>query len=332
MSGLERPARRLICRDMTDDNEVAFRGLARILEAAGGSPASAAAYHAACLSMEDYLTAAGRPADLLAATRDDVCGWLIELQARGGWRLRDGGLVQLGRPLARESVFSYFGSLGRFYRYAAGEQLIDASPMAGLAAPPKETRPRDIPEIGVLRAMIATCNPKGRKRTFDDFRDEFLIRFFAETGGPRCAEVAFLPSERLDLRNDVALVEGKGGKWRTIPLCASTAQAATRYVAARKRHRAAHLPALVLGTKGQLSPSGVYQVVRRRGKMAGARIHPHQLRHYGADAAKLDGMSDEDVMRLFGWSTTAMLRHYGEAHADARAIAAARRHRLGDRL
>jgi site-specific recombinase XerD len=331
---LERPAKRLICRDMTDGNEVAFRGLARQLEAAGKSPRSTAAYHAACLSLQDYLTWSGRGQDLLAVTRDDALGWLIELRRAGGWSVRDGQLRQRGAPLAKDSIFSYFGSARRFYNYAAEEQLIGASPFRGMEAPPKAGRPLPIPEADALRAVIATCQPgKGRKRSFYDVRDEFILRFLAETGGPRCSEVALLPAERLDLRNDVALIDGKGGKWRTVPLSASTAQAATRYMAARARRKGAHLPAVFLGARGQLSPDGVYKVVRRRGELAGLqRLHPHALRHFAADQAKAAEMSDGDIMELFGWSTPAMLHRYGAAHKQRRAIEASRRHRLGDKL
>ncbi|HUN38326.1 MAG TPA: tyrosine-type recombinase/integrase [Trebonia sp.] len=331
---LQRPARRLICREMSDANETAFRGLTRIMTAAGASPASTAAYHSACLSLEDYLITAGRPSDLTGATREDAMSWLIEIQARGGWSFRGGQRVQLGRPLSKASVFSYFGSAKRFYGYAVEAELMEASPMAGLAAPPPNTKPREIPEIEVLRAMIATCLPgkKLKQRTFEDVRDEFAIRFFAETGGPRCSELANLPAGQLDLKNDLALVEGKGGKWRTVPLCPRTAQAAQKYLTVRRDHPAAGLDQLMVGQRGQLSPSGVYQIVVRRARLVGTHIHPHQLRHFSASEAKAAGMSDEDIMRLFGWSTTAMLRHYGEIQGTARAVAAARKHHLGDRL
>lgn len=333
MSATMTRERKLICREMSDANEMAFRGLARTLRAAGKSEKTTAAYHAACLSLEDYLRWRGGTADLLAVTRDDALGWLIELQRNGGWSARGGGLVQLGRPLAKDSVFSYFGSARRFYNYAAAEGLIGASPMAGLEAPPKSGKPVPLPETGALRAVIATCSPRGRRRSFADVRDEFMIRLLAETGGPRCSEVALLPAEHLDLRNDVALIEGKGGRWRTIPLSATTAQAAQRYMIARRGHKAAHLPPVFLGARGPLSANGVYQVVRRRGELAGIPgLHPHAIRHYAADAAKSDEMSDGDIMELFGWSTPAMLQRYGAAQKQKRAIAAARRHRIGDRL
>jgi site-specific recombinase XerC len=326
--------RRLICRDMTDDNEAAFRGLARELRRAGRSEATTASYHSACLSLQDWLTWSGAPSSaLLDAGRGDVTDWLIEVRERGGWSVSDGALVQLGRPLAKDSLVSYFGSARRFYNYAVEEDLLQVSPMAGMQAPPASGKPLPLPEMDLVRAMLASTRPGAKGRTMWDIRDEFVLRLFLETGGLRCSEVALLPVDALDLRRDEVTVHGKGGKWRKIALCGATAQAGQRWMRARGRHKAAdRVPFVLLGAKGVLTSSGVYRVVTRRAELAGGRVHPHQLRHLAADMAKSDEMSDGDMMQLFGWSTTAMLRRYGAARAEARALESSRRHAIGDRL
>jgi site-specific recombinase XerD len=321
-------------RDMTPANEAAFRGLARSLRAAGKSDKTAAAYHQACLSLEAYLLDSGGDGDLLAVTEADVTGWLIALQDLGGWRRAPGGtLARLGRPMAKDSVNSYFSSARRFYNWAAGRGLVDASPMARLEQPPVSGKPVPVPEAAFVQAMLATCQaPRGRKRSFADFRDEFMIRLFAETGGPRCSELAGLTTERLDMREDVCLIAGKGDKWRVVPMSAKTADAAQLYLRARAAHRAHALPVVFLGQKGELSPSGVYQAIAARAERAGGKLHPHQLRHFAADRAKSAGLGDEVIMTLFGWSTDKMLHRYGAAHAQQRAVAIARQHALGDAL
>jgi site-specific recombinase XerD len=327
--------RNIMGRDMTPGNEATFRGLVRVLEAAGRSPKTPAAYHAACLSLQRYLQAAGADTDLLSVTREQAQGWLIALQDRGGWTLdADGGLVQAGAPMAKDSVVSYFGSARRFFNWAADEELIAASPMTGMECPPPSGRPLSIPEADLVRAMIASCQPKGRRPSFFDRRDEFMLRLFAETGGPRCSEVANLPVDGgLDMRHDLVTIHGKGGKWRRIAMSAATAQAGSRYLRLRAGHPDAEtLPDVFLGLRGPLSADGVYKVVRRRAKQAGGDVHPHQLRHFAADAAKADEMTDGDLMELFGWSTTKMLHRYGREHAASRALAASRRHAIGNRL
>lgn len=317
-------------RDMSPANEEAFRGLSRQMRAAGKSDKTTAAYHQACLSLEAHLAGA----DLLSATEADVTGWLIALQDLGGWRaLPDGTLGRLGRPMARDSVNSYFSSARRFYNWAAARGLIEASPMARLEQPPTSGKPVPVPDAAFIQKMLATCQaPRGRRRAFADFRDEFAIRLFAETGGPRCSELAGLTLDRLDMREDVCLLQGKGDKWRVVPMSARTADAAQLYLRARATHRARALPNVFLGLKGELSASGVYQAVAARAERAGGKLHPHQLRHFAADRAKADGLGDEVIMTLFGWSTDKMLHRYGAAHAQQRAVAIAREHAIGDRL
>lgn len=334
MSGRTR-TRDIMGLDMTPGNEDTFHGLARVLQAAGRSPKTISAYHQACLSLERHQLGAGRGPDLLQVTRKDAGDWLIGLQDYGGWTQAAAGapVTRLGRPLARDSVVSYFGSARRFYNWAAAEELIGRSPMAAMTCPPPSGRPLQIPETGLIAAMLDSCKPKGGRPGFYDRRDEFMIRLFAETGGPRCSEVALLPLERLDMRGDLVTILGKGGKWRKIAMCARTAQAGARYLRLRAAHPDAEtLPYVFLGRRGQLSADGVYKVIRRRAELAGGRVHPHQLRHLAAHLAKASGMADADIRELFGWESNRMVDRYGAALAGERAIAASRRAGLGNLL
>lgn len=321
-------------RDMLPGNETHFRGLVRLLEAAGRSEKTIAAYHQACLSLQSYLEVSGQDTDLLSATRDQVADWLIALQTHGGWTADgDGRLVQLGRPLAKDSVVSYFGSVRRFFNWAVDAELIDKSPMAGMTQPPASGKLVPIVKDEVVRDILATCRPRGVKRRFDDIRDEFILRLFNETGGPRCAEVALAELEQLDLSQDLLTIHGKGGKWRVIALSPNTAMAGQRYLQARKAHRHARSGRLFLGIKGPLSESGVYQICIRRSQLAGhGKIHPHQYRHTGAHAAMAAGMSEGDIMELAGWSSPRMLRRYGAIMRQDRALNASRAHNLGSRF
>jgi integrase/recombinase XerC len=320
---------------MSAANEAAFRGLARQLRVDGRSPVSAVGYHSALMSLADFLAVTGRNPDLLSVTRADAGDWITELRERGGWSARGGALAQRGKPLAPDTLATYFGVARRFYNWAAAEALIAESPIARMTAPRPADKPVPVPDAALVRAMIATTAPKrGARRPAMDIRDELIIRLFAETGGPRCAELAGTRTEALDLRRDVLRIErGKGGRARVIALSAATAMAGQRWLAVRGRYPGAQgLPWLLLGRQGQLATGGVYKVVVRRAAMAGGQMHPHQLRHFAADRAKAAEMPDGDIMTLFGWSTTAMLGRYGKARAQARALESSRRHALGDQL
>lgn len=320
-------------RDMTDDNEASFRGLVRYLQGGRGvTPKTLAAYHQACVSLESYLLFTGCSPDLLNVTRHQILGWVGELRSNGGWAMKDGELEQSGRPLAKDSLASYYSSVRRFYNWAASEDMIDVNPVEGTQPPRPSDRPVAIASLDLVRAMIATCHPKGRKPGWQDLRDEFVIRLFAETGGPRCHEVAGLLTEHLDMREDLVKIHGKGDTWRRFPLSPKTATSAQRWLRARGTLRFAALPYAVIGMKGQMRPEGIYHIVDRRSAAAGGHVHPHQIRHLAADLAKSDEMTDDDMMALFGWSSSKMLHRYGRERQEQRAITASRRHAIGNRL
>nr|WP_307962350.1 site-specific integrase [Salinispora arenicola] len=64
------------------------------------------------------------------------------------------------------------------------------------------------------------------------------------------------------------------------------------------------------------SPSGIYQVIARRGERLGIKLHPHMFRHTFAHRWLDAGGAEGDLMELTGWDSPQMLRHYG---ASARA-------------
>lgn len=304
-------------------NRSLFRSLRRELEAAGRSRATVAAYNQGCLNLERWLLGHGHDGDLGAVTRDLATDWLAWLRAP----------APKGAGKAPDTVLSYFRSVRRFYNFLVADEFITASPLAKIPEPKASDKPIDCPELPVIRALLASCKPAQGKPGFYDLRDEMIIRIFCEAGGPRCSEVTHLPLDGINLEADVLQVCGKGGKWRTMALSPKTAKAVERYLRARKSHPYAKSDRLVLGQCGPMERGGIYQMVKRRCARAGLEpIHPHQFRHAAASRAKEAGMSDQNMKRLFGWSSSEMLERYGSQHADRQAVEAARQLSLGDQL
>ena len=76
---------------------------------------------------------------------------------------------------------------------------------------------------------------------------------------------------------------------------------------------------------GGLKPTGVSQMLARRGKIAGVDVRAHAFRRRLASQWLLLGGSKSGLMSNCGWTTTEMVRRYGESSLEASAIAESRR-------
>src|SRR5215207_3816266 len=136
---------------------------------------------------------------------------------------------------------------------------------------------------------------------FTSRRDTAVILLLVDTGMRR-AECAGMTLDDGDLDQRIVWVLGKGRRPRALPIGRKTAQALDRYLRAREGHRLAHLPHLWVGRNGPMTPSGIYQVVHDRARVAGLpAMHPHQLRHAFATSWLAEGGNENELMLVAGW-------------------------------
>ena len=166
-----------------------------------------------------------------------------------------------------------------------------------------------------------------RDRSTLGLRDEAICAALLDTG-LRASELLSLTVEGLDHRERRALVLGKGARERLASFEAKTLRLIDRY------HRRTGVTSGALfrdRSAKPLSPAGLYLMVRRRGEEADiARgLWPHRFRHTCASALLREGVAENAVRTLLGWSrNSSMLARYVASAAAEQALEERERVRL----
>lgn len=212
---------------------------------------------------------------------------------------------------------AYYRHLQQFWRWATAEGEIPVSPMAGMSPPKLPERPVPIYEPDELRALLRAADGT----TFEARRDTAMLHMFIATG-VRLAEMAGMTVDRLARDEQAVLVIGKGDRARWVPYGDKAATSLDRYLRVRRRHPLGHLDALWVGQRGGITTSGITQMLRRLGRRAGvADTRPHRFRHTSAHRAQVQGITESDLMEVFGWRSPEMVRKYGSSARSERARA-----------
>lgn len=266
-------------------------------------------------TVEMYCDAVGWFGGWLAENHPDVDGW--EDVDKDHLRLFFVTLHDFGYAA------SYVNNIGRclqaFFKWFAEEEELP-NPFAKIKPPPPPKMGEAPPPVIELEQLKALIKDAEKGRDFASRRDAALLRMFACTGC-RLAEITHLTVEAVDVANRTATVTGKGNKTRTVKFDHKCALALDRYMRVRARHKYATLKALWIGERRSvpMTPSGVRQMIERRGERLGIDIYPHLFRHTFAHNWLDNGGAEGDLQELAGWESAQMLRLYGRSARAARA-------------
>ena len=237
-------------------------------------------------------------------------------------RLEAKGLADTTRSIS-------FRSLQAWFTWLVEEDELAASPFTRLHPPrisDEKIKSFKVPTQDELDRVLAHIAKDDRKDL--RARDTAILLLLMDTG-VRLGELAGMQLDDIDLDQRMAHVTGKTG-FRAVRFSPRAARALDRYLVFRSRHFAHSDRALWLARAGKMSDSGLYQVVRDRGRDVGVALHPHQLRHLFASRWLAADGKEGDLQFLAGWKSNAMVRRYA-AHDQAERAMAAYDRVLGDK-
>jgi site-specific recombinase XerD len=119
----------------------------------------------------------------------------------------------------------------------------------------------------------------------------------------------------IDVAGRRCIVMGKGNKHRTIYFGRTTTKALSKYFAEQPREPDTPVFLADRGTRAEeaLTPSGLFQLIRRLGRVAGiqaARCSPHTFRHTFALQFSQNGGNAFTLKELLGHTSLAMTNRY----------------------
>lgn len=231
--------------------------------------------------------------------------------------------------LARTSQARKLSALRRFFAFLEAEGLVETNPMAGIAAPragrplPRTLSVAEVDALFAAMERLAADMPAARGA-----RLRALVELLYGSG-LRASELVALPRNAIRASEPVAVIRGKGGKERLVPL-SPPAMAA---VAAWKAHVPADSRYLFPSRRGHLSRAQLFLLVKALAAEAGIapdRVSPHVLRHAFATHMLERGADLRVLQSLLGHADISTTERYTHVATTHLVETVQRRHPLAD--
>jgi len=218
------------------------------------------------------------------------------------------------RGLNPRSVQRRLSALRRFFRYLRREQAISQDPARGVRAPKMRRR---LPEVLDIEQVLALINIPDKDELAT--RDRAMLELFYASG-LRVSELAALTWDRVDMREALVRVVGKGRRERLVPMGRHCVSALKRWRSVHGTITGASQERIFTSLKGR--PLGVRAIQKRVAYWAKRQgldrhVHPHQLRHSFASHILESSGDLRAVQELLGHAnltTTQIYTHLDYQH------------------
>jgi integrase/recombinase XerD len=210
------------------------------------------------------------------------------------------------QPLAASSAARALIAVRGLHKFAVREGITGHDPAREVKPPQTPRRlPKALPLDDVLRLIEA---PSG-------LRDRALLELLYSTGA-RISEAVGLDIDDIDVTQRTALLDGKGGKQRLVPVGRPALAALDAYLVRERpalATRGRGTPAVFLNHRGgRLSRQSAWQVLKDAAERAGisVTVSPHTLRHSFATHLIEGGADVRVVQELLGHASVTTTQIY----------------------
>lgn len=213
------------------------------------------------------------------------------------------------------TVAGHWRALRSWYKFLHAEGYIDVNPMDGVMKPKVPTTEPRRAQLNEYLMLLESIE----RHTWLDVRDRLVITTLFLCGVRRSEAAGLIPADFRVAEHQLLVRQGKGGGDRSVPLLPAVERALVEYLFVRPPSA---IPQLFLAANGHgrvddsaLTPSAIYQMLRRRCSYAGLRtLNPHSFRH-GLAMYMLNqaGADMSLVQRILGHSQiTTTIRFYAQ--------------------
>ncbi|BAX97616.1 tyrosine recombinase XerD [Mycobacteroides stephanolepidis] len=251
---------------------------------------------------------ADRKIDRLAdVSESDVSDFVVTLR-RGD---PEHGVPELSASSAARALIAVRG----LHRFAAIEGLVPTD-VARAVKPPTPNRrlPKSL-TVDQVEALLAAAGGGATDGPLD-LRNRALLELLYSTGA-RISEAVGLDVDDVDVQARSALLWGKGGKQRLVPVGRPAVEALQAYLVRGRpdlaRRGRGGVPALFLNSRGgRLSRQSAWQVLADAAERAkiSAAVSPHTLRHSFATHLLEGGADVRVVQELLGHASVTTTQIY----------------------
>jgi site-specific recombinase XerD len=214
------------------------------------------------------------------------------------------------RRYARRSIARKVSTLRRYFAWAARTGRITTDPATTLSAPRGDGRLPRVLRQDELTVLLDEPPPRAVEHGPWRARDDAVLELLYGSG-LRVGELCSLGVGDVDLRAGRAVVWGKGGKQRAVPLSEPATDALRAWIGPERASTLTgtqSTDALFVNQRGhRLTPRDVRRILDRR---AASPTHPHALRHTFATHLLDNGADLRAVQELLGHADLSTTQRY----------------------